>query len=126
MTVNVPLHQVRQLVSVIQRQSPEFTAVSRLCLDTNNDVLFLELVVSTVLRAQQEEDNIKEGVKKYREGVEDGRQFQAEQNANAGEADEVPSDRTLGDSDTDSTEDFISLTRKRKRCKVAIKEEANH
>ena len=155
MSIHITSEQVQRLAAVVGRQSPEFMAMARLCLDTGNENLFLEYVITTVLRATQEEGN-----ERYREGVEDGKveqirlenwyrqavevgqrdvmeQREMEVKVEVGQidlkieiadaplpaADVVPSDRSLGesDTDTDSTEDYISLTRKRQHHHKKIK-----
>ncbi len=139
MSIHITSKLVQQLAAVVGRQSPEFMAMARLCLDTGNGNLFLEYVITTVLRATQEEWN-----ERYREGVEDGKveqirlenwcrqavevgqrdvmqQREMEVKVKVGQidlkieiadaplpaADVVPSDRSLGesDTDTDSTEE---------------------
>ena len=151
MSIHITSEQVQRLAHVVSRQSPELMPMARLCLDSGNEYLFMEYIITTVLRATQEEGN-----ERYREGVEDGKveqirlnnwyrqavevgqrdvmeQREMEVKVEVGQiekieiadaplpaADVVPSDRSLGesDTDTDSTEDYISLTRKRQRhCK---------
>ena len=89
-------------------------------------IIFTIYVVSIVRRLTLEWGNVREGNRRYGEGIEDGRthhnleanhQLEVENLMTAepaAEPDVVLSDRTLGDSDTNSTEDFISLSRKRK------------
>ncbi len=68
MSIHITSEQVQRLAAVVGRQLPEFMAMARLCLDTGNGNLFLEYVITMVLRATQEE-----GKERFREGVEDGK-----------------------------------------------------